>query len=412
MILAAGKGTRLKSPLPKALHTICGRPMLEFLVKRAEEAGCSPIVVVAGYKREQVKKFLGDRCETVAQTRQLGSGHAVAQAASKLKRFDGSVLVMYCDTPLIRTSSVAGLVENYRRSGSVANLLTATLDDPTGYGRVVRGGDGSVKAIIEQRDADEAQRAVREVNVGCYVFDSKKLFEALKWVPRNPGKNEYYLTDAISLLARDGRVEAVPAAEVSEMLGVNTRSDLAELEGIMQERLLKEWAERGVRIRDPRTTVIDADVRIGQDTVIQPNTVIEQGSVIGKGCTVGPFARIRGASRIGDGAVIGNFVEIVRSTVGPGSQVKHLSYLGDAVLGKRVNVGAGTITANFDGKKKHKTVIRDGAQIGSGTVLVAPVTIGRGAKTGAGAVVTRGKNVPDRAVVIGVPAKLLGKGRK
>ena len=293
-------------------------------------------------------------------------------------------------------------------------MLAVELDDAAHYGRIVRlpagqagKGTDEVEKIVEALDATEDQKAIREINVGCYVFDKKKLFEALKSLKKSPKKKEYYLTDAVELLASSGSVRAVLTADREETMGVNTRVELARAEEIVQRRLQEAWMERGVGIRDPKTTFIDSDVRLGQDTVILPHTVIEQGSVIGEACTIGPFARIRGGSQIGDGAVIGNFVEVVRSKVGRRTQIKHLSYIGDSVIGEGVNIGAGTITANYDGKAKHKTIIRDGAQVGSGTIFVAPVTMGRQAKTGAGAVITSGTNIKDRSVYVGVPAKEL-----
>jgi bifunctional UDP-N-acetylglucosamine pyrophosphorylase/glucosamine-1-phosphate N-acetyltransferase len=343
----------------------------------------------------------------VKQEKQLGSGNAVNQAASKLSNFGGPVFVFYCDTPLISVESAKRLLKNYRVRSADCALLSVNSPRPFGYGRIKRDPEGTIEKIVEENDASPEEKAITEINAGCYVFDSKKLFQALKEVRQNALKKEYYLTDAVEILAPGGKVDSVLTADTQEILGINDRLDLAKAEKIMQERILEEWLKKGVRIRDPKSTVIDADVEIGQDTVLLPHTVIEQGSVIGSGCTVGPFARIRGASRIGDGSVIGNFVEIVRSNVGRHTQIKHLSYIGDALVGSFVNIGAGSITANYDGKKKHKTIIKDKAQIGSGTILVAPVVVGRGAKTGAGAVVTKKNNVPDRAVVVGVPARRL-----
>ncbi len=386
--------------------------MLGLLLDRAREVSPAKTLVVAGHQIDRVREVVGSKTQVVWQKELLGSGHAVAQTAKKLAPFKGRILLLYCDTPLISSATIRRLLKVHEETKAQATLLSVVLEHPVGYGRILKNLNGHVERIVEEADADEEEKKIREINVGCYVFDTKKLFEALRAVRKNPKKKEYYLTDVIEILARVGIVASVPVQDPGEVAGINTRHDLATMEARMQQDLLKQWVERGVRIRDPRTTTLDADVLIGEDTVIYPNTVIEEGSVIGKGCHVGPFARIRGRSKIGDGCVIGNFVEIVRSTIGSGSQIKHLSYIGDAEIGTCVNVGAGTITANFDGKKKHKTVIKDKAQIGSGTILVAPVTVGRSAKTGAGAVVTRGKNVPDRGVVIGVPARALKvKGR-
>ena len=409
IILAAGKGTRMRSPLPKALHRVCGQPMIWHLVEKANVFSAKKPVVIAGHGIKLVRNFLGQNARVIWQKRLLGSGHAVNQAAGVFRGFRGSVLVLYCDTPLIKTETIDKLLRNHRATRTDCTMLSVRLQDPSGYGRVRRAADGLVERIIEHDDASPEEQAINEINVGCYVFDARKLFSALRLVRRDPKKKEYYLTDVIAVLAENGKVDSILAGDPEEARGINTRMDLSILQEAMQENLLKKWIEKGVEIRDPKTTTIDADVEIGIDTVILPHTVIQEGSRIGRGCSIGPFARIRGGSKIGDGTVVGNFVEVVRSKIGNKSYIKHLSYIGDAEVGSGVNVGAGTITANYDGKKKHKTVIKDGAQIGSGTVLVAPVTIGRFAKTGAGAVVTKGKNVPDKTVVVGVPARQLQK---
>ncbi len=415
IILAAGKGTRLKSRLPKALQPICGRPMVGYLVERAQLAGCEKIVVVAGHGIEGVREYLksfGKKVVCVEQKERLGSGHAVLQAQGALKGFAGAVYVFYCDTPLIRRETVKELFENFSSEKTDCTLLSAEFEKPKGYGRILRGPGTQVTGIVEENEATDEQRSIKEINVGCYVFAAAGLFAALKRVGRSAAKKEYYLTDAVGILAAEGRVGAVMAACRKETLGVNTQAELAEAEEIAQKRILRALMDEGVRIRRPHTVTIDADVRIGQDTTVMPGTVLEEGAVIGEGCTLGPFARIRGKSVIGSHAIIGNFVELVRSRVGDHTQVKHLSYLGDAVIGSRVNIGAGTITANYDGRQKHRTVIKDGARIGSGTVLVAPVTVGRSAVTGAGSVLTKNKNVPDRGVVVGVPARILKRTGK
>ncbi len=417
IILAAGKGTRLCSELPKALHPVCGKPMLGYLVDRAKKAGCEKIVVVGGFKIGLVRDYLntlglGKTLVCVEQKQQLGSGHAVAQASAALKGFDGAVFVFYCDTPLIRQTTVREIFSHFSSEKTSCTLLSVELDKPAGYGRIKRGAQAEVLKIVEENDATADEKKIAEINVGCYVFGAKPLFEGLKKIQKNPLKKEYYLTDIIEIFARTGKVGAVMTADSSEVLGVNTRQDLAAVEKIEQKRILDVLMSQGVRIRSPKTVTIDADVRIGQDTTVMSHTVLEQGTVIGRNCTLGPFARVRGNSRIGSHSVIGNFVEIVRSVVGDHTQVKHLSYLGDAHVGSGVNIGAGTITANYDGKNKHRTVIKDGASIGSGTILVAPVVVGRAAVTGAGAVLTKNKNIPDKGVAVGVPARIFNHLRK
>ena len=407
VILAAGKGTRMRSVVPKPLQPICGQPMLAFLLERAHEAGSKKTIVVAGHQIEKIRAALGKRTIVIEQKQQLGSGHAVSQSARLLAASSGSVLVLYCDTPLIKKETLKELLDNHRRQGTDATILSFESPRPAGYGRVKRGADGRVSGIVEESEASDEERTIREINVGCYVFNAKKLFSALKRVQKSPVKKEFYLTDVIGLLSQEGRVEAVKTGDHEETLGVNTLADLAVIRSVMQKRICERWMSEGVAIQDPKSTFIDSDVRIGQDTVLLPHTVIAEGSRIGDRCVIGPFARIRGSSRIGPQSVIGNFVEIVRSHIGIATQVKHLSYLGDARVGDRVNVGAGTITANYDGKNKHVTVIRDRAQIGSGTILVAPTIVGYGAKTGAGAVVTKGTRVKDGATYVGVPAKEL-----
>lgn len=407
LILAAGRGSRMKSDLPKAVHRVCGKPMVQFLIDRSKEAGSVRTSVVVGHGVDKVKSVLDPRVEVIVQKDQLGSGHAVNQAAKDFNGFHGSVLVLYCDTPLISVSTLRKLIQNHKELQTDCTLLSVDSPDPTGYGRVIRNGQGRVGKIVEEKNATPEEKAVKEINVGCYLFKSKALFSALKLVKRNPVNKEYYLTDVVEILSEKGRVESVKTDDQEEVLGVNTRVDLARITEILQKRILEEHMLAGVGIRDPKTTIVDSGVKIGQDTQLLPHTVIEEGAVIGRGCVIGPFARIRGGSQIGDLAIVGNFVEVVRSQIGKATQIKHLSYLGDAVVGDHVNIGAGTITANFDGKNKHKTVILKQAQVGSGTVFVAPVTVGKRAKTGAGAVVVRGTRIKDGSVYAGVPAKEL-----
>jgi len=386
--------------------------MVESLIFSARAAGASRIFVVAGHGLEQVRKILPKDVTLVHQEERLGSGHAVHVAEKALSSVTGSLLVLYCDTPLLKKETLRALVRNHREAKTDATLLSVRLSEPSGYGRVILKRDRFVERIVEHNDATDEEKKVGQVNVGCYVFDKKKLFAALRQVKQNPKKKEYYLTDAVGALAANGSVEAIDAPDAEETHGVNDRAELARADRILRRRILNGWMESGVGIRDPKSTFIDSDVRLGQDTVLLPHTVIEEGSVIGERCVIGPFAHIRGGSRIGDRTVIGNFVEVVRSTVGCDTQIKHLSYIGDARIGDGVNIGAGTITANYDGKKKHQTVIRDRAQIGSGTIFVAPVTVGRGARTGAGAVVTKGTKIRDQRVYVGVPAKELERRKK
>lgn len=411
VILAAGDGTRMKSELPKVLHTVSGIPMLEHVLRQAESLKPERIIVVAGYKKPLVASCVGKRAAVVEQKERRGSGHAVMQAMPRLKGFDGAVLVLCGDMPLLRPQTVKDLVAEFRKSECSGVVLTGAAENPAGYGRIVRDGAGNVTRIVEEISATEEERRIREINTGAYVFDRAALSAALKRLKPDPVKKEFYLTDTVALLADEGIFLGHRACDPAEATGINSRSDLARAERAMNARILERWMAEGVTVRDPLTTWIGADVKIGADTEILPNTVIEGPAVIGRRCHVGPFARIRGGVTLGDDVTVGNFVEVVRSTVGRGTLMKHLTYIGDAVVGGGVNVGCGTITANFDGKAKHQTRIGDRAQLGSGTVLVAPVKVGAGAKTGAGSVVTRGRDVPAGKTVIGVPAKVLNKGK-
>lgn len=405
VILAAGKGTRMKSDLPKALHKICGKPMLWFLLQTVKRLFPKKTIVVAGHKADLVQSLVEKNIAVVRQQPLLGSGHAVMQAEKHLSGFRGTVLVLYCDTPLLSAETLKKLVET-RNEGADGVLLSVILENPGDYGRIGRDAQGSFRRIIEHTDTTSEEKKIQEINVGCYAFDSQKLFGALKQIKKNPVKKEYYLTDAVQILAAEGKVVCIPASNKEEALGINTRTDLAVLEEATQKQILLQWLDQGVWIRDLKSTRIDAGVHIGKDTIINSNTVIEEDSVIGKNCVIGPFARVRGASHVADGCIVGNFVELVRSKIDEGTYVKHLSYVGDAEVGSYANIGAGTITANYDGKNKHKTTIKDKAHIGSGTILIAPVSIGRGAKTGAGAVVTKKTRVPDGSVFIGMPARV------
>lgn len=410
VILAAGEGTRMKSRLAKVLHPVGGTPMLGHVLALAESLSPRRIVVVAGRDIRHVRAFVGRRATVVEQKRRLGSGHAVMQARNALGRAPGAVVVLYGDMPLLKPETVADVVTAWRRSGTVAALLAARVEMPDGYGRVIRSASGDLARIVEDAAASPGEKEIHEINTGAACFDARELFSALKSLRPNPVKREFFLTDAIDAIASRRRFVVVMAKDALEALGINSRQDLAAAERVMNARALRRLMAAGVTIQDPGTTFVGPRVRIGPDTVIHPNTVIEGPAKIGRDCRIGPFARIRENVTIGDGVCVGNFVEITRSRIGRGTMVKHLTYLGDARVGAGVNIGAGTITANFDGRRKNPTVIGDGARIGVGTMLVAPVRVGARAVTGAGAVLTRGKNVPAGATVAGVPAKVLAKG--
>lgn len=407
IILAAGLGTRMKSDIPKVLHEILGKPIICHIIDSLKEAGIGDIITVTGHGSELLKKVVGGT-KIVRQPKLLGSGDAVTAAKKLLKNYSGDILVICGDTPLIQPQTIRDIIAHHKSSGASLTLLTAKLKDPTGYGRILRQDNEKILKIIEEEKASLYEEVINEVNVGTYCFKSADLFKALLNVKTDNKKKEYFITDTVEILNKNSRlVESVLMKDESEMIGVNTRSDLAEATRIMKDKMLKKIMSEGVTIEDPSSTTIYPGTNIGRDTVIKPNTVIESDCEIGSSCVIGPFARIRTNVFIDDKAEVGNFVELVRTRIGSNTKVKHHTYLGDAIVGKGVNIGAGTITANYDGKNKNKTVIEDGAFIGVGAILIAPVKIGKGALVGAGCVVPKNHNVPKGATVVGIPARVL-----
>ncbi len=406
IVLAAGKGTRMKSDLPKVLHQVCGKPLIGHVLDVVKSARSLKTYVVLGHGIDQVKMVLNDEV-IVEQKKLLGTADAVRSAVKFLSGYNGDVLVLCGDTPLLTKETVRKLIARHRQTKAVCTVLTAVIDQPKGYGRIVRDSD-RVIAIREEKDASEDEKLIQEINVGIYCFRSRELLQYLKKIKLNPVKKEYYLTDIIDLFAKAGlKVDAVITENPQEGLGVNTRADLAVAQSIIQQKILRNLMDEGVTIVDPATTYIDADVVIGQDTIIRPCTVIEGNVRIGKGCKIGPFARVRPGTRIDDHVEIGNFTEVSRTSIQSKTMMKHFSFLGDAVVGKKVNIGAGTVTANYDGVNKNKTIIQDEAFIGSDSVLVAPVKVGKKAIVGAGSVVTKGKIIPDGGIAVGVPARVI-----
>lgn len=430
VILAAGKGTRMKSKLPKVLHNLCGSPLLSYVIDAVAAVGVKKTVVVAGYGADLVAREVKGKAEMVLQAEQLGTAHALMQAGLFLRDFPGQLLVLCGDTPLIKAETLSMLARGHRDAGAAATVLTAVMKDPTGYGRVIRDGRGRVARIVEQKDASPDEMKVREVNTGIYCFEVAGLFDALSKVTPKNVQGEYYLTDVIEMYAKEGRtVEAVVVDDPAEVAGINDRIQLAEAEQHMRGQILRDLMKSGVTVLDPLSTFVDRGVRVGRDTVIYPftfiegNTVIGEDCVVGPGsrlvnatvgkgvsiqnsivvessisdhCTIGPFAYLRPGTVLEQEVRVGNFVEIKKSRVGCRSKVPHLSYVGDADIGEGVNIGAGTITCNYDGQKKWPTLIGDGAFIGSNTNLVAPVEIGPGAVIGAGSTIT--KDVPGGAL--------------
>jgi len=382
--------------------------MLGYVLDLVKDLKIKKVVSVLGYRHTQIRPYLAPRIKIAIQKKLLGTADAVRTALKSLRSFKGTVLVLYADNPLLKKETIAKLLKYHIESKSDATLLTAQIDKPAGYGRIMRDRYSSISGIVEEGDADDFQKGIKEINTGIICFNKKSLALALKYVRQNKHKKEYYLTDIISVLYKKGYlVDNLRILDVNEARGVNSRSDLARCNSIMRRRINEDFMQKGVNIIAPDSTFISFGTKIGRDSTIYPFTVIERGVRIGKRCSIGPFVHLREGAELKDEVVAGNFLEIVRSKISSKTLMKHFSYIGDSRIGAGVNIGAGTVTANFDGKKKNITTIKDGAFIGSDTVLVAPVKVGRQALTGAGSVIARNKNVADKAVVVGVPARPL-----
>ncbi|UJF36493.1 bifunctional UDP-N-acetylglucosamine diphosphorylase/glucosamine-1-phosphate N-acetyltransferase GlmU [Paenibacillus hexagrammi] len=432
IVLAAGQGKRMKSKLYKVLHPVAGKPMVGHVIDTLKAVDAERTVVVVGYGAEAVKGYLGEQAEYALQAEQLGTGHAVLQAKEAIGAEEGTTIVICGDTPLISEGTLRSTMELHKQSGAAATILTAKLDDPHGYGRIIRGADGRVARIVEQKDCKPEEAAVQEINTGTYCFDNRLLFEALASVKNDNAQQEYYLTDVIGILTGLGQlVQGYCMKDSSESIGVNDRVALAEAERYMRERINREHMLNGVTIIDATNTYIEADVKIGADTVILPGTILRGTTVIGEDCTigpqseiinstisdsvavkqsvldsaivdseasVGPFAYLRPGAKIGKHVKIGDFVEIKNATLGEGSKVSHLSYVGDAIVGTNVNIGCGAITVNYDGFNKSLTEIGDDAFVGSNVNLIAPVKIGKGAYVVAGSTITHEVEEGDLAI--------------
>ena len=430
LILAAGKGTRMKSELPKVIHKVNGIPMVKKILNELEKLETEENILILGHKKEEILKELGD-IKYVVQEEQLGTGHAIMQAESLLKDYDGDVMILCGDTPLLRYETLKKMYETHKKSGVATTILTSIYENPFGYGRIVKSGE-KVKAIVEEKEADEETKKIKEVNAGVYCCNAKELFEALKKVTNNNEKGEYYLTDIVGIQVGEGKeVASFVLEDNREILGVNSKVELAEASKILRERKNISLMEEGVILIDPNTTYIEESVKIGKDTVIYPTVTLQGNTVIGENCeiigctriidstlgndiriessvieesivddkvTMGPFAHLRPKSHLKEKVHIGNFVEVKKSTLEYGVKAGHLTYLGNATVGKDTNIGAGTITCNYDGVNKFDTVIGENVFIGSDTMLVAPVNIGDKAITGAGSVIT--KDVAPKALAV------------
>jgi bifunctional UDP-N-acetylglucosamine pyrophosphorylase/glucosamine-1-phosphate N-acetyltransferase len=431
VVLAAGKGIRMNSKIPKVLHPVAGRPMLLWSLAAARALDPERTLVVTNPNQDGVSAAVDGEGQTVPQRDQLGTGHALAQVSTE-HRSAGPVVVIYGDAPLLRGETLQRLLGEHRKSGASVTLLTAMLDEPKGYGRIVRSRNGVFRAIVEEKDASDDQRAIREVNAGVYAFSGRDLWPALLKLENKNRASEYYLTDVVRLIK--GKVHTVLVNDGAEVIGINDRRQLADAERLMRQRILDRLMADGVTITDPNSTFIDADVEIGKDTVIHPFTTITGHSVVGEDCvigpmtqlrdsmigdgsrierahlekttvasnvTVGPFSRLRPGTELAEGVRVGTHTEIKNSKIGAGSAVPHFSYLGDAVVGANVNIGAGSITANWDGFEKNTTEIGDRAYVSCDTIFVAPVRVGSDATTAADTVVT--KDVPAGSLAIGRP---------
>jgi len=445
VILAAGKGTRMRSARAKVLHPLLGVPLLDHVVRAVQSVGVDPITVVVGHQAEAVEAaFRGRGLAFARQEPPLGTGHAVLAARERIAVHpERTVLVLYGDLPLLRPETLGRLLDAHRSGGAAATLLSVVLDDPAEYGRIVREADGSVRAIVENKDASLEQKRIREINAGIYAFQPGRLLEALAQLRPQNAQGEYYLTDVIGLLRKAGkRVDVVTAPDSHEVLGVNSHSELAAAARLLRQRRCQALMASGVSIEDPETTFVGPEVEVAPDAVLRAFTVLEgrtkvaAGAVVGpfvrivdcevgpgtqildhcllrecvveEGATVGPFAHVRPETRIGAGARVGNFVELKKTHLGDGSKAPHLSYIGDATVGPGVNIGAGTITCNYDGVDKHPTRIEAGVFVGSDTTLVAPITIGEGAYIAAGSAIT--EDVPAGALALGRARQVIKKG--
>ena len=432
VILAAGMGTRMKSKMPKVLHKVCGKPLSKWVIDASKAAGADKVCAVVGHKAETVKEVLGDVYEFALQAEQKGTGHAVMQAIDVIKNSKGEVVILNGDTPLITAETINKAIEYHKNNGNQATVITAILDDATGYGRIVRDNDGSVLKIVEQKDASEEEKKINEVNSGMYVFDAQSLVYALDKITPNNAQGEYYLTDTLEILLSAGKkIGGYAISDNDEIRGINDRVQLNEAEKIMQKRINEYHMRNGVTMRNPESVYIEDGVEIGNDTEICQNVTIKSGTKIGSDCVigsgsmldravihdgvdvlssvilesevdegthVGPFAYIRPNCHVGKEVKVGDFVELKNSNIDDGTKISHLTYIGDSDVGKRVNFGCGTVTCNYDGKKKYRTTIGDDCFVGCNTNFVSPINVGDGVYIAAGSTIT--EDIPENSLSI------------
>ncbi|MFZ0532639.1 MAG: bifunctional UDP-N-acetylglucosamine diphosphorylase/glucosamine-1-phosphate N-acetyltransferase GlmU [Anaerolineales bacterium] len=438
VILAAGQGTRMKSNLPKVLHSLLGRPMAWYVLEAVRQVTGDRPVMVIGHGADQVRQALGDQAEYVLQEPQLGTGHAVMQAEPLLRGKSDLVLVIYADMPLLTGETLGRLVEEAQSHTGPVSMLTVTTDETRSFGRILRDPGGQVSGIVEEAQATPEQLSIHELNPGVYCFRAAWLWPALKRIALSP-KGEYYLTDLVGMAVAEGHaIQTLSMEDPNEVIGINTRLHLAQANALLSQRINRQWMLAGVTMIDPISTYIEPGVTLGQDTILWPGTYLHGSTQIGTGCVIGPntivkdtkvgdgctllasvleyalledhvemgpYCHLRKGAHLSTGVHMGNFGEVKNSTLGPGAKMGHFSYMGDATVGADVNIGAGTITCNYDGTHKYPTEIGEGAFIGSDTMLVAPVKVGAGAKTGAGTVVT--KDIPPQSLAVGVPARVI-----
>ena len=399
VVLAAGKGTRMKSEKSKLVHKIYGKELVKRVVEVAKKSGVEDVVTVVGYKREQVQLVLGDTVKYAYQEEMLGTGHAVMQAEEFLKDKHGKVIVLNGDVPILRPETIKKFIQKSIKHKEYATVLTAIYNNPTGYGRIVRDIGGNITGIVEEKDATEEQKEIQEINAGIYCFDIQELLKALKKLEPNNAQSEYYLTDVVRIMNEEGlKTGAFIVEDNTEILGVNDKIQLELLTKVLRLRINQEHMRNGVTIEDIDNTYIYDDVEIGTDTVIHPNTTIKNDVVIGKDCEIGPNAYVREGCRLADKVKVGSFVELKKAIVGEGAKIPHLSYMGDCEIGAKTNVGCGTITCNYDGFNKSKTIIGEHCFIGSNVNLVAPVTLGDNSFIAAGSTITN--DVPADSLAI------------